>query len=349
VIPLSKIPALIHPAVIDHGRIRVTKAIINRRSVLAGGIAALSMPNIAGAQSAWPQGRNIKLTVPFPPGGATDIIGRIISERFTEYWGARVVVENKPGAGGNIGADQVAKSAPDGDNILIVSVGMATNPFLYANLTYDPMKDFDPVALIAMVPNILIAGKHTPYNTVAEFVAFAKANPGKVTYGSSGIGTSVHLSGELFQRMVGTTMQHVPYRGTGPALQDMMAGQIDVIFDNITASLPLVREGKVKALGITTAKRSPFAQEIPPVADTVPGFDVTSWFSLFVPKGTPRPIIDRINADLKKALGEESVKTRFAAIAAESVGSSPEEMGAFLRSESEKWGKLIREANIKAN
>jgi tripartite-type tricarboxylate transporter receptor subunit TctC len=322
--------------------------IIDRRALMGAGAGLVAAPAVLRAQGAWPQGRNIKIVVPFPPAGATDVLGRILSERLSEYWGARVIVENKPGAGGNIGVDQVAKSAPDGDAILIVSVGMATNPHLYATMPYDPVKDFDPVTLIAMVPNILIAGHHTPYKTVAEFVAFAKANPGKVTYGSSGVGTSVHLSGELFQRMVGTTMQHVPYRGTALAIQDMIAGQIDVIFDNITAALPQARGGKVKALGITTAKRSPFATDLQPVAEVVPGFDVTSWFSFFLPKGTPRAVIDRLNADTRRALAEPAVKEKLAALGAEAVGSSPEEMAVFLKSESDKWGKLIREAGIKA-
>ncbi|MGL5136920.1 MAG: Bug family tripartite tricarboxylate transporter substrate binding protein [Beijerinckiaceae bacterium] len=321
---------------------------IDRRAVIGAGAGLIAAPSVLRAQSAWPQGRNIKIIVPFPPAGATDVLGRILAERFGEYWGARVIVENKPGAGGNIGVDQAAKSAPDGDTILIVSVGMATNPHLYATMPYDPVKDFDPVTLIAMVPNILIAGHHTPYKTVAEFVAFAKANPGKVTYGSSGVGTSVHLSGELFQRLVGTTMQHVPYRGTALAIQDMIAGQIDVIFDNITAALPQARGGRVKALGITTAKRSPFADDLQPVAEVVPSFDVTSWFSFFLPKGTPRAIIERLNADTRRALAEASVKEKLAALGAEAVGSTPEEMAAFLKAESDKWGKLIREAGIKA-
>jgi tripartite-type tricarboxylate transporter receptor subunit TctC len=320
---------------------------LNRRTFLAAA-GAIAAPNVLRAQGGWPQGRNIKITVPFPPAGATDVLGRLMAERLGEYWGARVLVENKPGAGGNIGSDQVAKAAPDGDNILIVSVGMATNPYLYDKLSYDPVKDFDPVTLIAMVPNILIAGKHTPYNSVKEFVDFAKANPGKVTYGSSGIGTSVHLSGELFQKIVGTKMQHVPYRGTALAIQDMIAGQIDVIFDNITASLPQARAGNVKALGITTARRSPFASDLAPIAETVPGFDVTSWFAFFVPKGTPRAIIDRINADTKRALAEAGVKEKMTALGAEAVGSSPEELAAFLKAESDKWGKLIKDVGIKA-
>ena len=321
---------------------------LNRRSFLALTTAGLAAPSSVLGQTPWPTGRQIKITVPFPPAGATDVLGRLMAERLGEYWGARVIVENKAGAGGNIGTDQVAKASPDGDNILIVSVGMATNPYLYPALTYDPMKDFEPVTLIAMVPNILIAGKHTPYNSVKEFVDFAKANPGKVTYGSSGVGTSVHLSGELFQKLVGTKMQHVPYRGTALATQDMMAGQIDVIFDNITAALPQARSGNVKALGITTAKRSDFANDLAPIAETVPGFDVTSWFAFFVPKGTPKSIIDRINADTRRALAEPSIKDKMAALGAEAVGSSPEVLAAFLKSESDKWGKLITEVGIKA-
>jgi tripartite-type tricarboxylate transporter receptor subunit TctC len=323
-------------------------SLLNRRAFVAAAAGGMLSPQVLRAQGAWPGGRNIKITVPFPPAGATDVLGRIMADKFGDYWGARVVVENKGGAGGNIGADQVAKSAPDGDNILIFSVGMATNPFLYDKLTYDPIKDFDAVSLIAMVPNIMIAGKHTPYNTVQEFVAFAKANPGKVTYGSSGIGTSLHMAGELLQKLTGIKMQHVPYRGAALAIQDLLAGQIDIVLDNITSALPQARGGAVKGLGITTAKRSVHAPELQPIAEVVPGFDVTSWFSFFVPKGTPRAVIDRINADTRRALADEAVKVKLAALGGEAIGSSPEEMAAFLLSETEKWGKLIKEAGIKA-
>jgi tripartite-type tricarboxylate transporter receptor subunit TctC len=321
---------------------------MDRRSFVIAASASLAAPAAGRAQGAWPQGRNIKITVPFPPAGATDVLARLLSERFGDYWGARVVVENKAGAGGNIGAEQVAKAAPDGDNILIFSVGMATNPALYGKLNYDPIKDFDSVCLIAMVPNIMIAGKHTPYSTVKEFVDFARANPGKVTYGSSGVGTSLHMAGELMQKLTGIKMQHVPYRGAALAIQDLLAGQIDVVLDNITSALPQVRSGAVKGLGITTAKRSVHAPDLAPVADAVPGFDVTSWFSFFVPKGTPRPIIDRINADTKRALADDNVKAKLAALGGEAIGGTPEEMAAFLLSETDKWGKLIREVGIKA-
>lgn len=321
---------------------------MDRRTFIAAASGALAAPGLARGQTAWPTGRNIKITVPFPPAGATDVLGRLMSERLSEYWGARVIVENKSGAGGNIGADQVAKSAPDGDNILIASFGMASNPALYANMTYDPIKDFEPVTLIAMVPNILVAGKHVPYNTVQEFVAYVRANPGKVTYASSGIGTSVHLAGEIFQKLVGARMQHVPYRGAALAVQDILAGQVDVIFDNITSTLPQVRAGTLKGLGITTARRSVHAPDLQPIAEVVPGFDVTSWFAFFVPKNTPRPIIDRIQADTKRALADDATKAKLAALGGEAVGGSPEELREFLQSETDKWGKLIREAGIKA-
>jgi tripartite-type tricarboxylate transporter receptor subunit TctC len=322
---------------------------MHRRSFIASAAAGILAPAAARGQGAWPTGRQIKITVPFPPAGATDVLGRIMAERFGEYWGARILIENKGGAGGNIGAEQVAKAAPDGDNILIASFGMAANPALYSAMTYDPIKDFEPATLIAMVPNILVAGKHVPYNNVQEFVAYAKANPGKVTYASSGIGTSVHLSGEIFQSLTGAKMQHVPYRGAALAVQDILAGQVDVIFDNITSTLPQVRAGALKGLGITTARRSIHAPDLQPIGEVVPGYDVTSWFAFFVPKGTPRAIIDRINADTKRALADAGTKTKLAALGGEAVGSTPEELGAFLRSETDKWGKLIRELGIKAN
>jgi tripartite-type tricarboxylate transporter receptor subunit TctC len=327
----------------------MTKTSINRRLFVMSSAATIAAPSVGGAQSTWPSGRTIKVIVPFPPAGATDVLGRIMAERLGEFWGTRVIVENKGGAGGNIGAEQVAKSAPDGDNILIASFGMAANPALYSSMTYDPIKDFEATTLIAMVPNILVAGKHTPYNTVQEFVTFAKANPGKVTYASSGIGTSVHLAGEVFQSLTGTKMQHVPYRGAALAVQDILAGQIDVIFDNITSTLPQVNAGALKGLGITTAKRSVHAPELQPIAEVVPGYDVSSWFGFFVPKGTPRPIIDRIHADTKRALADQGTKTKLAALGGEAVGSTPEEFAVFLKAEVDKWGKLIRELGIKAN
>jgi tripartite-type tricarboxylate transporter receptor subunit TctC len=322
----------------------------SRRAAMAGMAAAgVFSPALLSAQGAgWPRSGTIRMVVPFPPAGATDVIGRIVAERLGQIWGNQLVIENKGGAGGNIGTDQVAKSAPDGNTILIVSVGMATNPFLYKQLPYDPVRDFEPVSLLAMVPNILITPPNHPAKSVAEFVAMAKKDPGKMSFGSSGIGTSVHLSGELFNKLTGAKMVHVPYKGTAEAKNDLMAGRIDCIFDNITAALPQARGGQVRALGITTARRSALAPDLPPVNETVPGFDVSSWFALFVPARTPKEIVTRMQADTKIALADPSVAERLGKLGAEIVGSTPEELGTFLRGESSKWGSLIQEIGVTA-
>lgn len=323
---------------------------ITRRTVLAGAAAlsaaSLAAPSAAQAQAPWPQGRRLTMVVPFPPAGATDNLGRIVGQKLSEMWGVPIVIENRGGAGGNIGTEAVARAAPDGNTFLIVSVGMATNQYLYPRLSYDPTKDFAPATLVAMVPNILVVGKHVRANNVAELIAHAKANPG-MTYGTSGIGTSVHLSGELFRRMTGTELTAVHYRGTAQATQDLIGGRIDMIFDNISQALPHVRAGTIKALGITTARRSTFAPEIPPVSETVPGFDVTSWFAFFFPAGTPPEIVAKLQADTKTVLQDASVRERLAALGAEAVGGTPAELAEHLRKESETWGRLIREANIK--
>ena len=321
---------------------------MDRRSFSAGLAASLALPAMARAQSAWPQGRNIKLIVPFAAGGATDIIARIMADKLGQMWNCSIVVDNKGGAGGNIGTEAAARAEPNGETFLLVSVGLATNPYLYPKLGYDPVGDFAPVSLVAMVPNMLIAGKHLPVTSTAELIAYGKANPGKLTYASSGVGTSIHLSGELFKKLTGVELTHVPYRGSAPAIQDIMGGRVDVMFDNITSSLAQVRGGTLNGLAITTAKRSPFAPELPPVADAVPGYDVSSWFAFFAPKKTPPEMVARMAADTKIALTDPLVKSRLEALAAESVGSTPAELAAFLAKESETWGKLIRDQGIRA-
>ncbi len=321
---------------------------IDRRSVTAGLLAAMVLPGAARAQE-FPKGRTIKLVVPFPPGGATDVIGRIMADKMGQNWGATITVENRPGAGGNIGVDAVAKSETNGDTFLIVSVGMATNRYLYARINYDPVADFVPVSLVAMVPNLLVVGKHLPVNSVAELIDYAKKNPGKLNYGSSGVGTSVHLSGELFQKLTGTSMTHVPYRGTAQATQDLLGGRIDLMFDNISQILPQVQAGNVKALGITTAKRSPVTPEFVPVAETVPGFDVSSWFALYLPSKTPAPIIAQYAGAARAAAQDADVRRKLEATGAVVVGSSQEELAGFLQSEMKTWGELIRTAGIKVD
>jgi len=321
---------------------------IDRRSLLAAlGAGAIAAPGSAFAQAPWPQGRTIKLVVPFPPAGATDVLGRLVADKLGQSWGINFVVENRAGAGGNIGTDAVAKAEPNGDTLLIVSVGMATNQYLYPKLNYDPVKDLAPITMVALVPNLLVVNKDLPVKSVADLVAYAKANPGKLSYGSSGIGTSVHLSGEYFQKLTGTKMVHVPYRGTAQATQDLIGGRIDLIFDNITQALPHVRAGSIRGLGITTAKRSAAAPEFAPIAETVPGFDVSSWFALFAPAKTPPAIIAKIQADTKAGLADPALRAKMDQLAAEPVGGTPAELAAFLQAEMTKWGGLIKELGIK--
>lgn len=326
----------------------MTDTTIDRRALLGGLGASLALPGTASfAQGSWPQGRTLKLVVPFPPAGATDVLGRLVADKLGQAWGTNIVVENRPGAGGNIGTDVVAKAEPNGDTFLIVSVGMATNQYLYAKLNYDPAKDLAPITMVALVPNLLVVNKDLPVKDTAELVAYAKANPGKLTYASSGVGTSVHLSGELFQKLTGTKMVHVPYRGTAQATQDLIGGRVDLIFDNITQALPHVRSGSIRGLGITTARRSATAPDFAPIADVVPGFDVSSWFALFAPAKTPQAVIDRIHADTKAGLADPALRAKMDLLAAEPVGNTPAELGAFLQVEMRKWGDLIREVGVK--
>ena len=319
---------------------------LDRRTVtwgmLATGLGASSV-----LADTFPQGRTVRLVIPFPPGGATDVIGRIMADKIGQIWNQTVIVENKPGAGGNIGVSAVARSEPNGDTFLLASVGIVTNPFLYSKLTYDPAKDFVPVSLVAMVPNLLVVGNHHPFKTVAELIAYAKQNPGKLKYGSSGVGTSVHLCGELFQKMTGTVMTHVPYKGTAQATQDLIGGHIDLIFDNISQILPHVKAGSVRALAITTAKPSPVTPEFVPLAETVPGFDVSAWFALFAPAKIPPAVLEVYARDAQLAAKDPAVRQKLEATGAIVVGSSPEELGRFTQQEIKIWGDLIKSTGIK--
>ena len=322
------------------------------RRRFAGLVAASALSGAFARSTAaggWPE-RHVRIIVPFVPGGATDVIARILGNRLSQAWGQQVVVENRGGGGANIGAQAAAQSDPDGYTLYITSVLHATNRFLYSSLNYDPVADFAPVTLICTQSNIMVVPNSSPAKSVLEFIAYAKANPGKISYGSGGIGTSVHLSGELFKRMAGIEMTHVPYRGAAPALQDVIASRLDVIFDNITASLPQVKNGAVRGLAVTAARRVPAAAELPTIAEAgVPGFDFSTWFALFVPAKTPHDIIGRINADAVAALGHPIVKERLEQFGATLVGSTPQELAAFLKAEMDKWGPVIREAKIKVD
>ena len=278
-----------------------------------------------------------------------DAIARILGEKAAKTLGQPFVIENRAGAGGNIGADLVAKSAPDGHTIMITSIGMATNKPLYGKLSYDPVKDFAPVSLLAVVPNVLVTNQTQPQvKTVEDVIAAARANPGKLTYASAGNGTSIHLAGELFTALTKTDMLHIPYKGSGPAVADLLGGQVNYMFDSITSARPHLQSGKLRALAVTTAKRSSTLPNVPTMAEAgVPGYDVSPWFAVFAPAGTPKAVVGKLNAALIEAMKQPEVVSRFESIGAEAIGSSPEELGTHLARESARWTKLITERGIR--
>jgi tripartite-type tricarboxylate transporter receptor subunit TctC len=323
--------------------------VLTRRSFAAGLATAAVAPSIgrAGAQGSYPGGLTVKFIVPFPAGGAQDIVGRVIADRLGALWKSPTIVENVPGAGGNIGMDRVAKGSTDGSQVLIVPPGLATNRFMYSRLAFDPEKDFVPLGLVATVANLLCVRKDLPVSSVAELVAHAKANPGKLNFASSGVGTTVHLSAELFKRAAGVDMVHVAYRGSAPALNDLVGQNVDLMFDNITSIIGQARAGAVKPLAITTLKRSTLAPEFDTVAATVPGFDTASWTGVAVKAGTPKEICDRIEADTRTICQDPVLKERLAGLIAETVSMNGAEFSAFIAGERDKWGKLITDLKIR--
>ncbi|MCP3023662.1 tripartite tricarboxylate transporter substrate binding protein [Cupriavidus basilensis] len=293
----------------------------------------------------------IRWVVPFPAGGAMDNIARTLGEEMSRSLGQSIVVENRPGAGGNIGAEMVARSPADGYTLIIVANGMAVNPALYGRLSYDPVKDFAPVSLLAVVPNVLVTSKAKKLPaTVLDLIAAARATPDKYTYASAGNGTSIHLAGELFTSLTGVKMLHVPYKGSGPAMTDLLGGQVDYMFDSITSAKPHIDSGKLTPIAVTTAKRSSTLPNVPTLAEVgVKGYDLSPWFAAFVPAKTPPAVVARLNQAMVDALAKPSVRTRLAAIGAEPIGSTPAQLGKHLAAETEKWGKLIRERGIRAD
>src|ERR1700704_6479877 len=325
---------------------------LNRRRFVGLAAAAAAAPYIVSSRALsadWPA-KPVRVLVPFTPGGSTDITARLVSNRLQEVWGQSVVVENKPGAGGNSAADMVAHSDPDGYTIFIFGPGMATNQFLYPSLSYDSVADFAPVTMLITQPNLMCVPNSSPAKSVKEFIAFCNENKGKVTYASSGNGTTLHLSGELFKRLAKVEMTHIPYRGGAPAINDLIPGRVDVIFDNMPSILSHVKGGSLRALAVTTRDRVSVVPEIPTIAESgVPGFDVFSWFGFFVPARTPQDVIARINADTNAALGYAPVRSRFEELGANPKGSTPAELASFLQSEIAKWGPVIREAKIRVD
>jgi tripartite-type tricarboxylate transporter receptor subunit TctC len=308
-------------------------------------VAALALPPVAAAQD-YPA-RAVKIIVPFPAGGTADVMPRIFAEWLAKKWSQPVVVENRTGAAGNIGAEAVAKADPDGYTLLSAPPPpLVINQNLYPKLGFDPT-EFVPIVIMGRVPNALVINPKLPLNSVAQVIAYAKANPGKLTSATQGNGTTSHLTSELFQLMAGVKFQHVPYRGSAPALTDLVAGSVDLMFDNLGVSLALVKGGQLKLLAVATPKRMSALPEVPTIAETLPGFESAAWFAIVAPPKTPAAVVDKINADVNEALRQGDVVARLAQLSAEPIGGTPQATAAYMREEVERWHKVIKAANVK--
>lgn len=308
------------------------------------------------AQAAWPSAKPVKIIVPFSPGGTTDILGRLMATELSKAFNQPFVVENRTGAGGNIGADAVAKSPADGYTLLLGTVGThAINKALYAKMPYDSEKDFAPITLVAGVPNVMVMNTDKAASlgikNVADFIRYARANPGKLSMASAGNGTSIHLAGELFKSMTGTFMPHIPYRGSGPAMLDLVGGNVDVMFDNLPSALPQIKGGKINALGVTSAQRSAALPDVPTIeqAGPVKGYEASSWFGLLAPAGTSPDIVARIQKEVAKSLGTPAVKEKLLAQGAVPGGDTPQQFNAFITAEHKKWARVVKDSGAKVD
>ncbi|MBG9389398.1 Bug family tripartite tricarboxylate transporter substrate binding protein [Caenimonas aquaedulcis] len=320
---------------------------------LASGAASLALPSLA--QGAWPN-KPVRIVVPFAAGGTTDILARAVAPELSKAFGQQFIVDNRAGAGGNVGADIVAKSAPDGYTLLMGTVGThGINRALYDKLPYDPIKDFAPITMVAGVPNVMEMqtekAKALGINNVRDFIAYAKSHPGKINMASSGNGTSIHLAGELFKSMTGTYLVHFPYRGSGPALLDMVGGTMDVMFDNLPSSLPQIKAGKLKALAVTSRQRSGALPDVPTIEEAagLKGFDATSWFGLLAPAGTPPDIVNRIQQEVARSLGTAAIKEKMLAQGAIPSGDTPAEFARHIDAEHRKWAKVVKDSGAKVD
>ena len=319
-----------------------------RRKFLHLAASAAALPAVS--RFAWAQiypSRPVRLVAPFPPGGSIDLTARLIGQWLTDRLGQQVVIENRSGAGGNVGSEAALNSPADGYTLLLCSVANAISATLYDKLNYD-FRDVAPVAAISRAPNVMEVNPAVPAKTVPEFIAYAKANPGKINMASSGVGTSIHLSGELFKLMTGGDMQHVPYRGSAPMLTDLLAGQVQVAFDNLQPSLPHIKAGTLRALAVTTATRSEALPDLPTVADFVPGYEASTWNGVCAPKNTPAEIVDKLNREINAGLADPTIKARLAEMGAWPLPGSPADCGKLIAQEIEKWAKVIRAGNIKS-
>ena len=327
---------------ISGSRRRLARGCIGAGLALAAMLAVLPQ---ADAQD-YPS-RPVKIIVPFPAGGTADVMPRVIGEWLSRKWGQPVVVENRTGADGNIGAEAVAKAEPDGYTLLSAPPPpLVINQNLYPKLGFDP-SEFVPIVIMGRVPNALVVNPKLPLNSVAEVIAYAKANPGKLTSATQGNGTTSHLTSELFQLMADVKFQHVPYRGSAPALTDLVAGSVDLMFDNLGVSLPLVKGGQLKLLGVATPKRMASLPDVPTIAETLPGFESAAWFAIVAPPKTPQAVVDKINADVNEALRQSDIVQRLTQLSAEPIGGTPQATAAYMREEIERWHKVIKAANVK--
>jgi len=311
---------------------------------LALGLACLTP--LAGAQAADYPTRPVHIIVGYPPGGSTDIVARLMGNWLSQRLGQQFVVENRAGAGNNIGTEQVTKAAPDGYTMLLINPANTINASLYKKLNFNFLRDIDPVGNVIQVPNVMEVNPSVPAKTVAEFIAYVKANPDKVNIASSGNGTSIHLSGELFKMMTGTKMTHVPYKGSAPMLTDLLGGQVQVTFDNLPSSIGHIKAGKLRALAVTTAKRSPELPDVPTVAETVPGYEASAFFGLGVPHGTPKEIVDKLNAEINAALKDQGMLKKLADLGGIPAPGTADDFKKFLTAETAKWEKVVHAANL---
>lgn len=313
--------------------------------------AAFSCVPPAGAQQPAYPTKPVKMVMPFPAGGPTDILGRLLGQKLTEAWGQNVVIDNRPGGAGMIGAIVAAKSPADGYTLFLGGITtLAIAPYVQANMQYDPNRDFHPVTQTTLSPLLLMVHPSLPVRTVKEFIALARARPGQLNYASSGAGGSGHMAGELFKSVTKTDLVHVPYRGAPPALTDLVSGQIQTMFGTMLASVPLVRNGKLRAIAVTGPRRSMAVQEVPTFAESgLPGYDASSWNGIVVPAGTPKPVIDKLGTELVRILHTPGVLDRLASDGPIAIGNTPDEFAAFIKAEQAKWSRLVREANIRIN
>ena len=319
------------------------------KAVLGAALVATSLFAFAQNEGAAYPTRPIRWIVPYTPGGTTDILARIMADWLSKRLGQQVIVENKPGGGNNIGTDIAIKAPADGYTIFLVNPANGINATLYKNLKFNFLRDMDPVAGIIRVPNVMTVRKDFPANTIAEFIDYAKKNPGKINMASSGTGTSVHLSGELFKTLTNIDMKHIPYKGAAPATQDLLGGNVDVIFDNMPSMLPHITAGAVRALGVTTATRSPALPDVPAVAEVVPGYEASAWFGASAPHGTPKYAIDRLNKEINAALADPGMQKRLADLGGVPIPGTPEQFWDIHRAETEKWAKVITKIGITAD